>query len=299
MSKDTTGYINLPAFHEFLLGDIKIIALSDGTAAVPTEKLMLYAEPGEVAALMKAGFVAVDYEASINAFLFRLAEKLILIDTGAGDLMGPASGHLLSSLEAAGFSPDEVDAVVLTHIHADHSGGLITDGRPAFKNATLYVSQADFDYWLSEEQMLAVKPERQQSFRNAVAKVKPWSDAGMVQTFTGDQELFPGLTSWAQPGHTPGHTYYMLESKGNILVFCGDIVHVAEIQLSNPAIAITLDVDPDAAVIQRKAFLAEAEAGGFWLAADHISFPGIGHIRQAGEGYSWIPAAFSVRQDRV
>jgi glyoxylase-like metal-dependent hydrolase (beta-lactamase superfamily II) len=297
MPDETKKYINLPALHKFMLGDIEVMVLSDGTATVPTEKLMLNAKPGEVASLMQDAYVALDYEASINTFLFKCAGKLILIDTGAGELMGPSAGHLFSSLEAAGFSPDDIDIVMLTHIHSDHSGGLIADGKPAFKNAVLYVSRHDFEFWLSEEQMRSAKPERQQSFRNAVAKVKPWADTGMIRTFNFDQEFLPGLRSWAQPGHTPGHTYFVLESRGSKLVFCGDIVHVAEIQLPNPEIAITLDVDPVAAVSKRKEFLSIASAEGFWLAADHISFPGIGHVRQSGNGYRWIPVPFSVRSE--
>jgi glyoxylase-like metal-dependent hydrolase (beta-lactamase superfamily II) len=286
--------INLPAFYHFFLGDIRLTALLDGTATVHTDKMMLFAEPGEVSALLEEHYAGTLYEASINAFIFEIANKKILIDTGAGDLMGPTAGHLLQSLKAAGFEPGDIDILLLTHIHGDHSGGLLHHGELAYPNAELHVSQFDFDYWLSEEEMLKVKPERQQSFRNAVNKVGPWAKAGKVKTFNTDRELFPGLTTWAQPGHTPGHTYYVLESLGNKLVFCADIVHVAEIQLSNPDIAIILDVDPEASVLKRREFLAKAAKERFWIAADHISFPGIGHVKAEGKGYTFIPAKYSV-----
>ncbi|KRT17795.1 hypothetical protein ASU31_00405 [Pedobacter ginsenosidimutans] len=285
--------LNIPAFYQFRLGNLEIIALSDGTVKIPTDKIMLFAQSGETEALLHAAFAKTDYEASINSFLVKLGEKLIIIDTGAGDLMGPGSGHLLESLNAAGYTSEDIDVVLLTHIHGDHSGGLVIDGQLAFPNATLYVNQNDFDYWLSEEQMNRVKPERQKSFRNAMAKVGPWADAGKVKTFTKDEELFPGLFSWAQPGHTLGHTYFVITSGSEKLVVCADIVHVAPIQLANPEIAITLDVDPEAAVIKRKEVLKIAADERFWLAANHISFPGFGHVIKAGAGYQWVSADYS------
>jgi len=290
-------FSNLPGFYRFFLGDLEIVVLSDGTATVYTEKMMLNATSGEVSYYLRESYAEADYEASINAFLFRSGGQLILIDTGAGDLMGPTAGHLTESLRAAGYEPGDIDVVLLTHIHGDHSGGLMDNGALAFPNATLYVNQRDFDYWLSEEQMNGVPPARQQSFRNAKAKVGPWKEAGRVKTFLEDLELIPGVFSWAQPGHTPGHTYFTIKNGRHKIVFCADIVHVAEIQLANPDIAITLDVDPQAAVIKRKEFLKLAAEEGFWLAADHISFPGIGHVRPRGNGYFWIPNKFSVRAE--
>ena len=285
---------NIPLFYHFRLGDLVITSLSDGTTPVDTSAVMLNAGPGEVDRLLSDSFVNSDYEISINAFIFSLEGKLILVDTGAGDLMGPTAGHLQKSLNAAGFQAEDVQLVLLTHIHGDHSGGLLLNDEPAFPNAELLVSQFDLDYWLSEDEMNKIKPERRQSFRNAVKKLTPWLKAGKVRPFNQDHEILHGLHSLAQPGHTPGHTYYVVESKGEKLVFCADIVHVAEIQLANPEIALIMDVDPQASAKLRRKFLESAVGERFWMAADHINFPGIGHISKLENGFRWIPASYSV-----
>jgi glyoxylase-like metal-dependent hydrolase (beta-lactamase superfamily II) len=114
------------------------------------------------------------------------------------------------------------------------------DGKISYPNAKVYVHQADVDYWLNEENMHRVKPERQQSFRNAVAKVKPYQDNGQLRTFTGEVELFTGLSTLPSLGHTPRHTHYVLVSNGEKLVFCVDIAHVPLIQFSKPEISVFL-----------------------------------------------------------
>jgi glyoxylase-like metal-dependent hydrolase (beta-lactamase superfamily II) len=127
----------------------------------------------------------------------------------------------------------------------------------------------------------------------AAATVGPYLKAGRVKTFEYGGELFPGITPIASPGHTPGHTFYALQSKGQKLVFWGDIMHVAAVQLTDPSITIQYDVDTAAAAFQRKKAFSEAAKEGYWVACDHVSFPGIGHLSKEGLKYVWVSVNYS------
>jgi glyoxylase-like metal-dependent hydrolase (beta-lactamase superfamily II) len=116
--------------------------------------------------------------------------------------------------------------------------------------------------------------------------------AGRVKTFSGETALFPGIRAIPAPGHTPGHSFYALESRGEKLVFWGDLLHVADVQLPRPGVGIAFDVDPKAAIATRKRALAEATRRRYWVAGDHVSFPGVGHVQVDGKGYRWIPMPY-------
>jgi glyoxylase-like metal-dependent hydrolase (beta-lactamase superfamily II) len=178
----------------------------------------------------------------------------------------------------------------IAHIHTDHTGGLMLNGNMIFPNATIYISQPEVDFWMNEKNKT---PHLARWFREAADKVGPYLKAGKVKTFEYGEEVFPGITALDAHGHTPGHTFYALESKGETMLFIGDMVHAASVQLPDPAVTINFDVDEKTAAIQRIKTFQDAAAKGYWLAADHISFPGIGHVRAQGKGYNWIPINYS------
>jgi len=233
-------------------------------------------------------------EASVNAYLFKLDGKLILVDAGTSELYGPSLGHLPSSFAKAGFKPEDVDIVLITHIHTDHTGGLMDGDRMVFPNATIYVSKKEYDFWLTPENFTNASKKLKPYFEQAALKMNPYVKAGKVKTFGYDQEIMPGIRPIASAGHTPGHSFYQLSSKGETIVFWGDILHSAAVQLADPDVTIIYDVDPKAAAAARKKAFDEAAKGKHWIAADHISFPGIGHIRSEGtKGYRWFPVNFT------
>jgi glyoxylase-like metal-dependent hydrolase (beta-lactamase superfamily II) len=165
--------------------------------------------------------------------------------------------------------------------------------RMVFPNATLHVEQKELDYWMSADNRAKAPDAAKVYFDQAIAKVKPYVDAGKVKTFNGATQLFPGIRSIPAPGHTPGHTFYALESKGEKLVFWGDLLHVAEVQMPDPAVTIAFDVDSKAAAATRKQAFADAVKGRYWVAGDHISFPGVGHLSADGAGYRWLPMTYA------
>ncbi|MCP3062654.1 MBL fold metallo-hydrolase [Myxococcus sp. K38C18041901] len=285
-----------PGYYRMMLGDFEITALSDGTVTLPADTLLTNITPAEVKA--RLGRLGIDpgrVEASINAFLVHTGEHLVLVDTGSGTLFGPTmGGRLLSSLRAAGYQPEDIDAVLLTHIHGDHSCGLTLDGKPSFPNATVHVEQREADFWLDASHANHVAKEHHHGFQEAAAAFAPYLAAGRVKRFSGDTELFPGIRTLATPGHTPGHAFYVVESQGRQLRFWGDLIHAQDVQFPSPGVTIRFDLDSTAAARQRRKAMSDAAAKGYLVAAPHISFPGIGRVLADGKGFAWAPVHYSV-----
>lgn len=288
------------AYYRVRVGQMEVIALSDGTVPVDAEKLLHSAEVGgKVPELLHSAYLHNPVEVSITAFLVNTGTKLILVDAGAGELFGPKyGGHIVSSLQAAGYQADQITDVLITHIHADHSGGLTIQDRVVFSNAIIHVNKLDTDFWLDKKRMEGADTvslsSSKRSFMAAMKVFRPYLAAGRVKTFEGNKELFPGIHSIATPGHTPGHTIYMLESEGNKLVFWGDLIHIGGVQFADPGIAVGFDVDKEKGIAQRVALYREAAEQGYIIAADHLSYPGLGRIRPKADGYEWLPVPYSL-----
>lgn len=286
-----------PGFHRMMLGEFEITALSDGTVGLPVTKLLTNTTPAKVEKMLARWKLKDPVETSVNAYLVNTGAKLVLVDTGAAGLYGPTLGKLLVSLRAAGYQPEQVDAVLITHMHPDHVGGLMAGDKLAFPNATVYADKHEAEFWLSEANLAKApkdgQAERQDFFRGAMASVKPYLAAGKFKTFDGDIEIVPGVLAKASRGHTAGHSTYVIQSQEQKLVLWGDLMHVAEVQFAEPSVTIHFDVNSKAAAVQRKKAFADAAKQGYWVAAAHLPFPGIGHLRVEGKGYAWIPANYS------
>lgn len=278
-----------PAWRRFTVGKWHVTALADGTTTVDISQVVLARTPDELTSLLEAATLANPVAISINAYVLDDGTHCLLIDTGAGELMGASAGQLLASLTQAGYQPEQIQAVLLTHIHGDHLGGLLRGEKLAFPKADVYVNTLDAAYWLSEVNQQQAPAARQRSFANARRKVLPHQQAGRLRPFSASGELLPGIGTLAQPGHTPGHTYYTLVGTDPQLVFCADLAHLLTLQLADPTLALFYDVHPQQAVNSRQRFLSEASTAGYWLAAAHAPFPGIGQVIAAKTGYRWQP----------
>jgi glyoxylase-like metal-dependent hydrolase (beta-lactamase superfamily II) len=283
-----------PGFFRMMLGNFEITALSDGTVDLPVDKILSNTTPGKVDQALSKVFLKAPLETSVNGYLINTGTKLVLVDTGAASLFGPTLGKLVNNLKAAGYTPDQVDAVVITHMHPDHVGGLVNDGKLVFTNATVHADQHDADFWLSQANLDKAPKESKGFFQGAMASLKPYVDTGKFKPFNGNTDLVPGIKAVASPGHTPGHSTYVVESEGQKLVLWGDLMHVAAVQFANPAVTIQFDTDSKAAALQRQRAYADAAKAGYWVAAAHLSFPGIGHLRKEGRGYVFVPVNYSV-----
>ena len=286
--------LQAPGFYRMLLGDFEITALSDGTVPLEVRKLLTNTTPQKVDQLLKRSFLTDPVETSVTAFLVNTGSKLVLIDTGSGNLFGPTLGNLINNLKAAGYQPEQVDEIYITHMHADHVGGLMAGDKLAFPNAVVRADQRDADFWLSQANLDAAPAGAKDFFKGAMVSLNPYIAAGKFKPFNGSGELTPGIGAVSTYGHTKGHTIYMVESKGQKLAVLGDLMHVGAVQFSNPSVTIEFDTDSKMAAMQRKKTYAEGAKQGFWLAVAHLPFPGIGHIRAANDGYVFYPANYSI-----
>lgn len=281
-----------PGFYRMLVGDVEITALLDGTHPFPVDTVMTNVRPQDVQHDLARDELAVPVQGSINAFLVNTGTALILVDTGAGLLYGDCCGKLLANLRAAGYRPEQVDQVVLTHLHKDHVGGILLGNQMAFPNAVLRVNRVDADYWLGAASKASAPDFLTSFFDSAVAATAPYIAAGRFQPFSGDAVIAPGIQAHAAPGHTAGHTTYTITSRGQSLLLWGDIVHVAAIQLQHPGATVKYDSDAKAAEQSRQVLLARAASKHLLIGAAHIAFPGLGHVRRNGKTYDWVPVNY-------
>ncbi len=282
-----------PGWYRMTLGDFEITALNDGTVNLPVDQLLTNTTAAQVISTLSKVYLGVPLETSVNGYLVNTGEKLVLIDTGAASLFGPTLGRLIANLKAAGYQPEQIDEVYITHMHADHVGGLMAGDKLAFPNATVRADKADADFWLSQANMDKAPDSAKGFFKGAMASLNPYVAAGKFKTFDGDTAMVNGIKAVSTRGHTPGHSSYLIESKGQKMMIWGDLMHVAAVQFTNPEVTIQFDSDPAAAAPQRAKAYAAAAADGYYVGITHVSFPGIGKLRADGKGYVWLPANYS------
>jgi len=293
----------VPGYYRMMVGQLEVTALYDGYIDIDT-KLLKYTSAREVQSLLARMFVksTPGVQTAVNAYLVNTGTHLVLVDTGAAACFGPTLGGILNNLRAAGYTPEQVDTVLLTHMHGDHACGLTTaDGKMVFPNATVRADKADADYWLSESNTAAAPEGGKPFFEMAQKAIAPYIAAQHFKTFdaaAGEQPV-PGVRPVVARGHTPGHTGYLFTSGKESLLLWGDIVHSHATQFRRPNIAIEFDVDSHQAVQTRKRMMADAAKNQLWVGGAHLPFPGLGHVRREHNGYAWVPVEFGpIRSDR-
>ena len=283
-----------PGYYRLMVGDFEVTALSDGTVKLPVKDL-LNAPAAKLDAALKRSFLSSPVDTSVNAYLVNTGSKLVLVDTGAAGLFGPTLGNMLANLKAAGYQPEQVDEIYITHMHPDHVGGLMAGGAMAFPNAIVRADKADADFWLDDAKMNAAPADAKGFFQGAMASLKPYATAGKLKTFEGATELVPGVRALPARGHTAGHSVYVIESKGEKLMLWGDLMHVAAVQFADPDVTIKFDTEKKSAARERIKAYAEAAKSGYLVGASHLAFPGLGHVSKVagGKGYTWVPLNYS------
>ncbi|MGV1769472.1 MBL fold metallo-hydrolase [Agrobacterium vitis] len=268
--------------YHFTLGAAQIFALQDGILTADVGKL--YRRNGEPVA---EGFADAATSLSVNCFLIKTPERTVLIDTGSGQLFGPDHGKLSTGLNALSLSPADVDDIILTHIHADHTGGLVRDGAPIFPKATVHAGRTEAGFWLSPG--AADAPDATERVKGQIGRahlcLDPYEAEGRLTIFDDNGPILPGFSATLRAGHTPGHLAIQFESEGTAMLFVGDIVHGENVQFRDPAITIDFDYDQPSAAKARAQVFEQAASDGYLIAAAHLPFPGVGSITKEGAAY--------------
>lgn len=286
----------VPGYYRTQLGQFEVTALYDGAIELDT-KLLRHTSTADLNRLLARMFVGnPKMQTAVNAYLVNTGSHLVLVDAGAAKLFGPSLGHVLQNMKAAGYEPEQVDAVVITHLHGDHMGGLNdASGQPVFPKAAVFVSQADNDFWLSQNVADSAPKELQPFFKMARDTAAPYQITGKWKIFAEGQVLVPGVQAVKASGHTPGHTAYAVESEGQKLLIWGDLVHAHAVQFARPGVSIEFDTDQKQAIATRRAIMRAMAESKSLVGGMHLPFPGLGHVRAEGKGsYSWVPVEFQL-----
>jgi glyoxylase-like metal-dependent hydrolase (beta-lactamase superfamily II) len=278
----------IPGVYHRRIGDIVVTALSDGYLD-GTVEVMQNIAPTEATQMLTDKFRP-GRRTSVNCYLVYAAGRLALIETGSGDYLLPTAGKLQQNLKAAGVNPADIETVLLTHMHPDHSAGL-TDpktGEKFFPNAELIVHENEPRHWRDDGAMnRADDRARKLYFECAREQMAPYHN--QTRTFANSVEVFPGVTSLPLLGHTPGHSGYMIASGGKSLLIWGDIIHVPEVQVPRPDVTMAFDTDPHEAAATRKRTFDMVATDKQLIAGMHVHFPGFAHLVKQGDSYLMLP----------
>ena len=279
-----------PAFYRFKLGAFELTVVSDGPIALgePNPELFAGVTKADIDRALTENFIPTDNVVlEQNALIVNTGDKLVLLDTGMGasKMFGTTTGRLLDNIRAAGIDPKDIDAVALTHAHPDHCWGLMgAAGERNFPNAQIYMTQNDLEFWTDEGKKSIpmvgdmIDPTR--------AALLPNRDRMMF--IKDGEEFLPGIQALAAPGHTVGHTVFMITSQGKTICNSADIAHHQVLIVENPKIEFAFDTDPKQGVATRIRILDMLAAQRIPLLAYHFPWPGVGYVAKRGDGYRFF-----------
>ena len=281
-----------PAFFRYRVGDLQLTAINDGVFVRPSEGLVPNAPPGGLQQALADRFLPTDkVTISFTTLVVNTGSKLVLLDTGNGDLGAPTSGTWLANFRAAGFDPANVDAVVISHFHGDHINGLrMKDGAARFPRAEIMVPAMEWAFWMDDAKMSQAPAGLKGTFDNTRRVFGPI--ANDVTRYEWDREILPGITAVDAHGHTPGHTAFAIASGPGRLLVMSDTTNDPNIFARHPEWSAIFDQDGPEAIKARRRMLDLAAAERMQVSFYHAPFPATGFIAREGNGYALVPATW-------
>ena len=283
-----------PGYCRFKIGDFDAVALDDGGFGGPLDQSPWpKAAPAQLTAALAAAFLPVDrFSLPFNVLLVRMGAELVLVDTGCGPLYGPTNGKLRQRLAAIGVQPEQITAVILTHVHGDHFGGLLDPATktPVFARAQHFIHRREFEFWTGSAPDLSASGVPAEARAGAIARAQEYLNAlrSRWQLIVPGDRLLDGLEIIDAPGHTPGHIALQFSSGNTQLLHFVDTLHHHAISFAHPEVPIAFDVQPDLGCATRRRLLDRAAADRTRLFGAHMPFPALGHVRKVGEGYEHV-----------
>lgn len=286
-----------PGYFRLAVGDYEVTALFDGYNDL-SPHLLKGLSDGQIRALLaRRDLDAPGMQTAFNAFLINTGKRLILVDTGAGQCIGETAGNLSANIRAAGYAPEQIDTILLTHLHLDHVCGLVDARHQAiFANATVYASKPEADYWLDPDAIARAPAGGKEGFKIAQESTAAYIAAARFKTFKPGDSPVEEVKTTLESGHTPGSTTYQFSSKGQSILFMGDLIHSLAVQFEHPEVSISFDSSPKNAIASREQVFSASAASKTWVAAAHLPFPGIGHITRIDKHFNWVPVEYGPYQ---
>ena len=280
-----------PDTHRFKLGDFEVLVIKDGARAsgAPNEIFGTDQTPETVGELLEQNFLPKDnFVNSFAPVLINTGSDRILFDTGFGEAgRGAGNGRLVQGLASAGYMPDDISVVVLTHLHGDHIGGLMEKGAPTFKNARYVVGQKEYDFWASEERLGS---PAEGGHKGVVANVKPLAEK--TNFIKGGDEVVSGIQAVEAFGHSPGHMNFEIQSGNRQLLLTADTANHYVLSLQRPDWEVRFDMDKAAAAATRKSVFDRLASDKIAFLGYHMPFPAVGYVEKQGEGYRYVPKSY-------
>lgn len=278
-----------PGFLRRQLGSFEVTALLDGDLSI--ELKLFSGNTAEMEKVLQQGYQASPPRSHVNAYAVNTGDKLYLVDTGTGALLGASLGRVSENLVFAGINPEQIDAILLTHLHPDHFGGMTMEGKAVYPNAEIFVSEADAKFWLGTEAAEKAPADFKPFFQMAQAAMKPY--AHRLKPLPANGEIATGVSTLALPGHTVGHTGYIFSSGKEQMLVWGDVVHNAALQFARPEWTLVFDTDQKQAAEARKRAFDMAASDRLLVAGMHLPYPGLGFVERASAEYRYHPDFWS------